>query len=235
MKIVQSDSARAACRAFTEAMIKSIQSQQSAYFTMAVSGGSTALLLFACWREEYLSVVPWHRLRLFWVDERYVSPTSAENNYYQADQAFLHLGLIPSAQLHRIRTDVPVAESCRLYRSLIDQFVEKSPNGLPSFDLIFLGVGEDGHIASLLPSDFQQYIDTPDWVVSTFHQVRNETRITLTYTLLNQSKQLYFLVLGDNKRPIVTKMTGHQLPRQYPVEYIQMYSSSPILFTDVSI
>ena len=235
MKVVQSKDTRGACRAFTESMLSSIAAHAAPFFTVAVSGGSTALFLFACWREEYFSKMPWQRIRLFWVDERYVPANSAENNYYQAERSFLHLGLIPSMQIFRIRTDMPIDDSCKMYRSVIDLYVEKSPDGFPCFDLIFLGVGDDGHIASLLPLDYQRFIQTTVWIATTFHPERQESRITLTYPLLNHASQLFFLVVGDNKRPIVAKMTDQDSHPEYPFGCIQMCFGVPVLFTDVSI
>ena len=130
-------------------------------FTIALSGGSTPELLYSLLSEKYSEPAIWQSVHFFWGDERCVSPNNSESNFGAANDRFLSKIEIPSANIHRIRgEDDPVREALR-YSEEISLFIAKR-NGIPSFDQILLGVGEDGHMASIFPGHldfFNSFID----------------------------------------------------------------------------
>ncbi len=168
---------------------------------IALSGGSTPQLLFRIIADNYEYSTDWKRLHFFWVDERCVPPESDESNFGVANRLLFKKIDIPSENLHPVRGEKdPFTESKR-YAGEIKQFVPFI-GGIPSFDIIILGMGEDGHTASIFPA---QTIDTEEsniCGVSTHPQSRQQ-RISLTEETINNGGEIVFLVTGANKARIV--------------------------------
>jgi 6-phosphogluconolactonase len=188
--------AEAAALDFEAAVLSA--STDNRIFTVALSGGSTPALLF-----ENLSVktIDWTSVHLYWGDERCVSPDHGDSNYLMTRRTLLDKINIPVPNIHRIRgEDDPVGEASR-YAGEILQTVLPGDEGNPRFDWIFLGLGEDGHTASVFPGD-ELHPGSICAVAS--HPETGQKRITLTLPVINNSRCVSFLVAGNSKARVVS-------------------------------
>jgi 6-phosphogluconolactonase len=173
-------------------------------FTVALSGGSTPGPLFATLAAAaYAARVPWPAVDVFWSDERCVSPDDIESNYGMARELLLARVPVPEANVHRIRgEDDPPAAAAQYERDLRGAFGTPSgpPLGTPGkrFDLVLLGLGANGHTASLFPH-LQAVRERTKWVMAERIGVQAQWRITLTPPILNQAAEILFLVSGREK------------------------------------
>jgi 6-phosphogluconolactonase len=184
--------------------------KQRGRFTVALSGGNTPRMLYAYLAQApYAQKIPWSQTHLFWGDERFVPANHPDSNFAMASQALIKHAPIPPQNVHRVITEhfVP-EEAADMYentlRERFEAFVSLSAEGLPAFELILLGMGKDGHTASLFP-DSPVLNEKKRWVAATpvpnlVPQVR---RITLTFPVINAARNVIFLVTGPEKQPIV--------------------------------
>ena len=172
--------------------------------TIALSGGSTPGLLFAFLGDHFSKSVPWENVHFFWVDERCVPPDDSDSNYGMTKVRLFDKISIPDENIHRIKgEDDPEKESDRYSGEISDSTLKH--NGLPRFDIILLGLGEDGHIASVFPgSDY--LFNSKKICVVTVHPVTRQNRITMTGGVINNAGLVVFLVTGKKKSEIVEKI-----------------------------
>lgn len=183
-------------------------------FTVALSGGNTPRALYELLADpEHRDKVPWDRTQVFFSDERFVPPDSSESNFHAAQESLLSKVDIPERFVHRVATvDVEPGESAALYDEGIRRVFHADPGVAPSFDLILLGLGTDGHTASLFP-DTTALGDDTDLVAANAVPKLNTTRITFTYPLINAARTIMFLVAGEDKADAVSRvMAGEDLP-----------------------
>jgi len=186
-------------------------------FYVAVSGGNTPRQFFELLGEsEAVKGLSWDKIHLFWVDERYVPITSKWSNYKLVAETFLFKVGIEPKNIHRISTeysDFDFAAHC--YEKTIRKVFRLHKKQIPQFDLIILGMGVEGHIASLFPGSFVA-MDTEDLVCSVYAEKLR--RITLTYLVLQAACHLVVLVSGDNKADILKKVfTSEPDEALYPI------------------
>ena len=170
-------------------------------FTTALAGGSTPKRLYeALAAEPYRSRVPWERSHLFWGDERAVPPDHADSNYGMVRAALLAHVPIPPGNLHRMQGEKPdLDQAARDYEAEIAGVLGAAPAGRPpAFDLVLLGIGTDGHTASLFPGS-PATRETRRWVVRNPVPALRADRLTLTLPILNRSRTILFLVSGAEK------------------------------------
>ena len=168
--------------------------------SICLSGGTTPKSLNEVWAREYATRFPWKQIHLFWGDERYVPPDDERSNFRMARETLLSRVAIPAANIHPMRTDFQhLADAAAAYESaLLDFFGER-----PQFDLLFLGVGGEGHIASLFPGS--PALNEPlRWVLAVEVPAEPPGRLTLTYPVINSARNVFFLVEGAKKREIVS-------------------------------
>jgi len=186
------------------------------YFAVALSGGSTPKAIFqSLAHEKNRTLVDWNRVMLFWSDERCVPPEDPQSNYRMAmESGFVHLP-IPLENIHRMKGEEDPEENARLYELLINDKLSEEP-----FDLVMLGMGNDGHTASLFPKTHG--LHAPGRLVITNYIPQLDTwRITLTYSCINQAHRIAIYVLGDNKAEIVREvLTSKYDPDTYPVQKV---------------
>jgi len=184
--------------------------------SVVLSGGSTPRRLFALLAEEpYRSQIPWDQTYLFWADERCVPPEDAGSNYRLAKQLLISQVPIPPDNVHRMLGELEPEAAARAYeRELQDFFCGPRPR----FDLVLLGLGEDGHTASLFPDSpllaEKEHLVAP---TTASYQDRPAERITLTLPAINTARQVLFLVAGSAKAGIVKsvlKGPGSRFPAQ---------------------
>ena len=189
---------------------------------VALSGGSTPKALYALLAsDKFRSRFPWRRVLWFWGDERFVPYDDPESNYRMAREAMLAKAPVPPENIHPIPTDGDPEEAARRYERTLKQ-AYGSPAldpARPFFDIMLLGLGEDGHTASLLPGD-KLLDERQRWVAAVLHG-RPEIRVTLTYPLLESSRHVAFLVAGKGKAAALRRVRAgdSRLPaaRVHPV------------------
>ncbi|MGH7803657.1 MAG: 6-phosphogluconolactonase, partial [Candidatus Binatia bacterium] len=170
--------------------------------TIALSGGSTPKRLYETLaKPPFAAAVPWARAEVFFGDERAVPPDHADSNFAMVERALL--GEIPIVT-HRMRAEAGEAEA---YEQKIRERVALGPDGVPSFDLILLGIGQDGHTASLFPGTAATTERTRLVVMNDVPKLATR-RMTFTYPLLNAAKRVWVLAAGSDKRDIVGNCLG---------------------------
>jgi 6-phosphogluconolactonase len=172
--------------------------------TIALSGGSTPELLFSIIGDRYSGSAAWKYVHFFWGDERCVPPDNPESNYGMTRKKLLEKINIPVANIHRIKGEnVPEPEALR-YSEEISAFTRKR-DGLPLFDLIILGLGEDGHTASIFPGQ-NELLKSDNICEVAVHPITLQKRITITGRVINNSNSVTFLVTGEKKADIINKI-----------------------------
>ena len=173
--------------------------QGSGRFTVALSGGSTPTHLYSRLSSaDYKDRVPWNNVHLFWGDERCVPPDHPESNFGMVHRALLSKIKIPAGNSHRMAGEREPQAAAADYEKELQRFFGLESGASPRFDLILLGIGEDGHTASLFPgSDALNETEHP--VVAPFVEKLNSYRLTLTLPVLNHGAEVWFLVTGASK------------------------------------
>ncbi len=202
---------------------------------IAISGGSTpkaAFALLADPAQPWLKRMPWDRLELFWVDERCVPPDHADSNYRMTREAMLdHVPLRPE-QVHRIEGELePEAAAARYESELRNRFRLEGAE-TPRFDLIALGMGPDGHTASLFPHT-AALDEISRLVVANHVQNKDAWRVTLTWPVINQAASVFFLIGGADKAQALSEvMTGPRDVERLPSQLIKPASGILTLLLD---
>jgi 6-phosphogluconolactonase len=180
----------------------------SGHFAIALSGGSTPRRLYELMAlPPYRNNFPWQRAHMFWGDERFVPPTDERSNYRMAARALLSHVPIAEANVYPIpTTGLSADDAARAYERTLKSFygAETLEPGRPLFDVTLLGLGEDGHTASLFPGT-DALSERKRWVVALTEDVP-EPRVTLTYPPLEASRQVIFLVAGEEKRAVLARV-----------------------------
>jgi 6-phosphogluconolactonase len=204
---------------------------QKKFFTIALSGGSTPELLYTSLIENYAQSVPWKYVHFFWGDERCVPPENVESNFGMAKEKLLNKIEIPSINIHRIKGEEDPVSEARRYSEELALFTLKS-EGIPSLDLILLGLGEDGHTASIFPGHLDMFDSDKICEVAT-HPSLMQKRITFTGRVINNAKAVSFLVSGKKKAGVVEKMLKNDpLALNYPASYVVPVHGSLSWFID---
>lgn len=174
--------------------------------SLALSGGSTPRRLYEeLGSQEHSEKVDWNNVHLFWGDERCVSPSSAESNYRMVRESLLARVKIPVSSIHRVLTELPPREAAIQYEQVMREFFRVPAHGLPVFDVMLLGLGSDGHTASLFPSSPVLHEHTR-LAAEVFIEQKSQYRITVTLPVINNAATVIFLVSGSGKASIVGKI-----------------------------
>jgi len=192
--------------------------RQNNRFTVALSGGSTPQILFEILSEHFRESVDWGKILFFWSDERFVPPEHIDSNAGMARQYLITPLKINSKNVHIVPTESnKPQQAAELYEKTIrDTFA--CPADMPKFDLILLGLGDDGHTASLFPGTGalreQQKLVTANWVPKF-----NTWRVTFTFSLLNSAKNIIFIISGENKATVIEEIMNRS--KDYPAAKIR--------------
>lgn len=183
-------------------------------FSIALSGGNTPRGLYETLaRDPYKQEMPWDNWQVFFSDERFVPPDSPESNYFLAETTLLSKVPIPDRFVHRVATvDMDPNESAALYAENIRRIFNAPITQVPHFDVILLGMGKDGHTASLFPDT--EALNVEDrLVVANYVPQAGMWRITFTFDLINAARLVLFLVEGADKAPVLARvLSGADLP-----------------------
>jgi 6-phosphogluconolactonase len=189
---------RAAAELFVQACVEAVEARGR--FTVALAGGSTPKGLYTrlATDERLRTAVPWEKGDFFWGDERHVPPDHADSNHRMAHDAMLSRVPVVPARVHRVHSEQPdAAVAAILYEVELRRSLD-SYGGIPRFDLLLLGLGADGHTASLFPGT-DALSEQSRLVVANRVPALNTTRITMTFPLLNAARRVMFLVAGAEK------------------------------------
>jgi len=189
-------------------------------FNIALSGGSTPKVLFQIVAKQYATTIDWQKVHLFWGDERCVPPDHSESNYGMTKEKLIDHIPIPFVNAHRVlgRRD-PAEEAIRYSKEI--QWCLPEKEGIPVFDMVLLGMGGDGHTASIFPHQME-LLTSPNICEVATHPESGQKRVTLTGKVINQAKQIHFLVTGASKiekvKAIFNKTEGY---KKYPAAHME--------------
>jgi 6-phosphogluconolactonase len=199
-------------------------------FCVALSGGRTPKRLYEILAgRPFFNEVPWDSTHIFWGDERCVPADDKQSNALMAQQLLLDYVPVPKDQIHPIFCHEAPAKSAREYRDLLKDFYS---GGQPVFDLILLGLGEDGHTASLFPYD-ERLKDQDTWTSSVYVKEKEMYRVTLMPAVINRARLVVFLVSGNSKASILKEViAGPSDPFRLPAQLIRPVSGGLIWLAD---
>jgi 6-phosphogluconolactonase len=206
-----------AANIFAEQATRSITARDR--FLVALNGGGTPTRLFQLLATEYRDKVDWSKTHIFWGDERCVPPDDPGSSYGQARSLLLSHVPIPDSNIHRIKGDLEPAEASKEYALTLSHFASP-PLDVPRFDLVYLGMGEDGHTASLFPGSPVDVTDST-LPVTAHYQDRPANRVTLTQRVFNQAQMIVFMATGEKKAVTLAEVLSDRYnPELYPAQRI---------------
>ena len=204
-------------------------------FTWVMSGGNTPKALYELLASpHYKNKIDWSKLHLFWGDERAVPFEDERNNAKMVYDTLLNHVDVPASQIHVMRTDIAPEKSAAEYEKILHEYFPHTTYNSQhnTFDLVLLGMGDDGHTLSLFPGT-EVIHEESAWVKSYFLQAQNMYRITLTKHIVNQSSRIAFLTTGKNKAHALKEvLEGEFNPDLYPSQVIDPSNGELHWFTD---
>lgn len=209
--------ARATAIHFVECAQEAIS--EHGYFAVALAGGSTPRAAYETLATvEFAPNILWEKVHVFWGDERCVAPNHEDSNYRMAFEALLRHSPIPVKQIYRMEGELDPKEAAQVYEERLRAFFgQKSPR----FDLILLGLGQDGHTASLFPGS-KALEEKKHWVAANYVRRLSSWRLTLTAPLINHAANVTFLVSGEGKAKILRRvLAGRFEPGEIPAQMIR--------------
>ena len=206
---------------------------QRGRFTIALSGGSTPKNLYNLLATNARNALPWDRMFFFFGDERHVPPTDPDSNYRMANEAMLSKIPVAAANVFRLRTENPDAEAVALdYEQTLRKFFTLDAGQFPRFDLILLGMGPDGHTASLFPGTAALQ-EKSRLVVANWVEKLKTSRLSFTLPVLNSAACVTFLVSGMDKAPALhAVLEGDAAGEQYPAKLVRPTNGKLIWLID---
>lgn len=206
---------------------------QRGRFTIALSGGSTPKSLFNLLATNARTVLPWERMFFFWGDERHVPPTDPDSNYRMAEETMLSKVPVPPGNVFRMAAENPDAAAvAEEYEKTLRKFFALEPGQVPVFDLILLGMGPDGHTASLFPGTAGLQ-EKSRLVIANWVEKMKTSRLTFTLPVLNAARCVTFLVSGTDKAAVLrTVLEGDVPAEQYPAMLVRPTDGKLIWLVD---
>jgi 6-phosphogluconolactonase len=225
------DLAEACAQEVAELIRKRTSGKGDSRVTIALSGGTTPNLLFKELAGKYKNDINWSQVDFYWADERCVPPDDPESNYGVARELLFKKAEIQQNNIRRIKGEEEPASEAQRYSEEIFNNVQKK-NGLPAFDLVLLGVGDDGHTASIFP-DNMDLLKSRLICDVVLHPVSGQKRITLTGSVLNNAVSVRFLVAGMNKAKVLYEIINKtDVSREYPAAFIEPSSGDMLWMLD---
>ena len=204
------------------------QPADKAKLTVSLSGGSTPKLLFQELAKNFADKIDWSRIHFFWGDERCVPSDDSESNYAMTKELLLDHIDIPADNVHRVLGESAPADERVRYEQEISEYVDSNDAGVPQFDLMILGMGGDGHTASIFPHEIV-FLKSDNVCEVATHPESGQKRITLTGKVLNASDRIAFLITGAGKAGVMAEIIGQSGNWQtYPAAHIK--NLGPLVF-----
>ncbi len=226
---------RAAAATIVDHISQSLQTRD--VYSMALSGGSTPRRLYSMLANDanLREQIPWERIHFFWGDERRVPPGHPDSNYLMAYNALLSKVPIPATNIHRIHAgDADADKAAADYEIEIRRFFGIEAGQIPQFNCVLLGMGADGHTASLFPGT-SALVETKRLVVANWVKKFQSHRFTLTLPVFNHAAQILFLVSGEDKADTLKAvLEGDSKTTRFPVQLIQPAHGEVTWFLDHS-
>lgn len=229
MQIKIADSPQIVAADFSQWLINLLEKKDR--FTIALSGGSTPAVLFKLWADNYSDTIDWSKMHFFWGDERCVPPSDEESNFKMTnDLLFTKVG-VPPSNIHRVQGEATPTEEAKRYARVIEKNVDII-DGLPRFDLVMLGMGGDGHTASIFPHQMELLTAKP-WCAVATHPESGQKRVSLTGPVINNAANVAFLVTGSSKTEKVQSIIQKEnAAENYPAAHINPLQGSLYWFLD---
>ena len=217
--------------AIAKSIIKITSESKQEVFDIALSGGKSPKGLFKKISKKYKDEIPWERIHFWWGDERCVPPTHEQSNYKMTKEYLLDLISIPETNIHRIKGEENPEKEAKRYSGEMNSTLNSRGKD-PVFDLIILGLGEDGHTASIFPDQLELF-EHPENCAVTEHPLTGQKRITITGNVLNNANQVFFLVTGESKALRISEiMNDSEAAKLLPAYYISPTNGELIWFID---
>lgn len=230
MVIRQFDTTNELNRSFTDWLTERLTEKKE--LTIALSGGSTPKRLFDHWAKLPHGTIDWSKIKFFWGDERCVPPTDEESNYKITKEHLFDFVPVPDENIFRIKGENEAQTEAERYGLLLDRELE-TKEGIPVFDIMMLGMGDDGHTASIFPHEMELW-NSPTNCVVAIHPVSGQNRVSVTGKVINASRHVVFLVTGENKAERVEEIVKHpeESITRYPAARVQPDSGNLTWFMD---
>lgn len=198
---------------------------------IALSGGSTPKIVFDELATNFKNAIDWTRVHLYWGDERCVDPTDEQSNYRMTVTHLISKIDIPEENIHRIKGENDPEYEAGRYAELLTDRLPKA-NDLPQFDLVILGMGDDGHTASIFPHEIDLWYSKKYCEVAT-HPESKQKRVTITGQLINNAAAVAFLVTGASKEEKLKEIKGQSADyKNYPASLVHPNSKQLLWFLD---
>jgi 6-phosphogluconolactonase len=205
-------------------------------FAVALSGGSTPKAIYSLLagrQNDPAAALPWSKIYIFFGDERHVPPTDPQSNYRMANEALLSKVSIPPGNVHRIAAELDAEAAAADYDTQLHSFFQTPSGEWPRFDLIMLGLGPEGHTASLFPGS-AALNENSRWVVANWVEKVNAYRITFTFPLINHAAETLFLAAGEEKAEVLKGVLQPKPADDYPAERIKPVNGRLLWIVDKS-
>lgn len=212
------------CERLSEELLAPTSTSEPLY--IALSGGSTPTLFFEK-MAEFKEPALFKDTHFYWVDERHVPEDDSESNYGVFRRLLVDTSIVPVENVHPIKYYADIHQMAANYAQELGRCVPFE-NGLPQFDELILGVGEDGHTASIFP-DRLDLFETQDIVATTRHPVTGQGRVTLTGSTINNAYEVTVLCTGERKRQILDKVLRWNNP-EYPISHVKLRLFASVIF-----
>lgn len=218
-------------KALAKEFYKITLSSKQSRFNVVLSGGSSPLGLFDRIADKFADKINWERIHLWWGDERCVSPENNASNFFHSKEHLISKVSIPEENIHRIRGEEDPEEEAERYSNEIMENINYRGED-PVFDIVILGIGEDGHTASIFPDQLELFEEEKICAASQ-HPLSGQNRITLTGRVLNNASIVCFLVTGDKKAQRIAEiMNDDEAAKLLPAYYISPKNGKLIWFID---
>lgn len=211
---------------FITTAVSSIQEKE--IFRVGLSGGNSPKPFFSLMANQYTEALDWTKVEFYWIDERWVSIEDEESNYGNAYRIWLNK--LPSKLFPMVKIVSNQEEQMRLY----DQLLDAKFGNTYGLDWVLIGVGADGHIASIFPND-STGVQSKQKVFLAYHPATLQPRISMTMRFLLHSKQLFYLITGKEKEHILNRLVTGTIERDdaLPIEYLLRGSLNHLILTDI--
>jgi len=201
------------------------------FYSIALSGGNTPIKIFNYLSKNFNSKINWNRIKFFWGDERCVSPNDIDSNFKLANDHLFKKMHILDENIFRIKGEISPNVEAKNYSKILEDNLP-TENGFPKFDFILLGLGEDGHTASIFPHEIELFHSSNHCEVAN-HPISGQKRITLTGNVINNAEFVVFIAVGKSKAEKISEILGNKdSAKNYPANLVKPNSGKLIWLLD---
>lgn len=233
MKANTYDSTCQAARKIIEAILAELNKEKEKVFNIAVSGGTTPVVAMDIWANDYSEQTPWDRIQFYWVDERCVWPDSPESNYGTAKRFMFDFVPVPLKNIHPIIGPDNAEEEAKRYSAMVKGNLP-CEEGIPIFDFVLLGIGDDGHTSSIFPNRMD-LMESDKIYVATVNPYNLKKRVAMTGPTIMSAKRTWFFVTGPEKANVVKNIfENKERALLLPAGYVAWNARNTEFFLDRS-